>query len=136
MNPRLQQIAANFVSGIILLIERETTVGDHVELDGGEKGAIVKMTARACVLQTVDGRMIVVPNDHFITTRVINFSANWSPNRYEAAFSVSYDTDTNLVPGLIEKAVAALPFVLKVSEGPGCDLQAFGASAIDFSVEF
>ncbi len=132
----LQQIAANFVSGIILLIEGETTVGDYVELDGGEQGEIVKMTARACVLQTFDGRMIVVPNDHFITTRVVNYSSQSSPNRYEAAFSVSYDTDMNLVPEVVEKAVAALPFVLKVPDGPECDMKAFGESAVDFSVEF
>jgi potassium-dependent mechanosensitive channel len=132
----LQQIAANFVSGIILLIEGETTVGDYVVLDGGEEGTIVKMTARACVLQTFDGRMIMVPNDHFITTRVVNYSSEASPNRYEAAFSVSYETDINLVPGIIEQAVAALPFVLSVPDGPGCDLKAFGDSAVDFSVEF
>ena len=132
----LQQIAANFVSGIILLIEGETTVGDHVALDGGEKGTIVKMTARACVLETFDGRMIMVPNDHFITTRVVNYSTDRSPNRYEAAFSVSYDTDVNLVPALIEAAVGALPFVLQVPEGPEVALVAFGESAIDFSVEF
>ena len=132
----LQQIAANFVSGIILLIEGQTTVGDYVELDGGETGTIVKMTARACVLQTFDGRMILVPNDHFITTRVTNYSSQASPNRYEARFSVSYDADMNLVPGVIEAAVAALPFVLSVPEGPGCDLKAFGESAVDFGVEF
>ena len=132
----LQQIAANFVSGIILLIEGQTTVGDYVELDGGETGTIVKMTARACVLQTFDGRMILVPNDHFITTRVTNYSSQASPNRYEARFSVSYDADMNLVPGVIEKAVAALPFVLTAPEGPGCDLKAFGESAVDFGVEF
>jgi potassium efflux system protein len=132
----LQQIAANFVSGIILLIEGETTVGDHVELDGGERGTIVKMTARACVLETFDGRMIVVPNDHFITTRVTNFSTARSPNRYEAVFSVSYDTDITLVPGIIETAVAALPFVLQEPEGPEVALKAFGESAVDFSVEF
>jgi potassium-dependent mechanosensitive channel len=132
----LQQIAANFVSGIILLIEGETTVGDYVRLDGGEEGTIVKMTARACMLQTFDGRIIMVPNDHFITTRVINFSTDTSPNRYEAAFSVSYDTDINLVPGIIKQAVAALPFVLQVPEGPECELVAFGESAVDFTVEF
>ena len=85
----LQQIAANFVSGVILLIEGETTVGDYVVLDGGEEGTIVKMTARACVRATFDGRMIMVPNDHFITTRVVNHSSAASPNRYAAAFSVS-----------------------------------------------
>ncbi len=132
----LQQIAANFVSGIILLVEGQTTVGDYVELDGGEKGTIVKMTARACVLETFDGKWIVVPNEHFITSRVVNYSDQGSANRYEAAFSVSYDTDINLVPGIIETAVARLPFVLKHPDGPDCELKGFGESAVDFAVEY
>jgi potassium efflux system protein len=132
----LQQIAANFVSGIILLLEGQTTVGDYVELDGGEKGTIVKMTARACVLETFDGKWIVVPNEHFITTRVVNYSDQGSANRYEAVFSVSYDTDINLVPEIIETAVAKLPFVLKAPDGPDCELRGFGESAVDFAVEY
>ncbi|THD83708.1 mechanosensitive ion channel [Aliigemmobacter aestuarii] len=132
----LQQIAANFVSGIILLVEGQTTVGDYVELDGGEKGTIVKMTARSCILETFDGKWIVVPNEHFITSRVVNYSDQGSANRYEAAFSVSYDTDINRVPGIIEAAVAALPFVLKKPDGPDVELRGFGESGIDFAVEY
>ncbi|NEY90108.1 mechanosensitive ion channel family protein [Tabrizicola oligotrophica] len=132
----LQQIAANFVSGIILLVEGQTTVGDYVELDGGEKGTIVKMTARACVLETFDGKWIVVPNDHFITTRVVNYSDQGSANRYDVPFSVSYDTDINRVPEIIETAVAALPFVLKQPDGPDCELRGFGESSVDFAVEY
>jgi potassium-dependent mechanosensitive channel len=132
----LQQIAANFVSGVILLLEGQTTVGDYVELDGGEKGTIVKMTARACILETFDGKWIVVPNDHFITSRVINYSDQGSANRYEAVFSVSYDTDMNAVPGIIEAAVGALPFVLQSPDGPDCELRGFGESAVDFAVEY
>ncbi|MGC1427757.1 MAG: mechanosensitive ion channel domain-containing protein [Albidovulum sp.] len=132
----LQQIAANFISGIILLIEGQTTVGDYVELDGGEAGTIVKMTARACILETFDGRWIVVPNEHFITTRVVNYSDQGSANRYEVAFSVSYDTDINTVPAIIKNAVAALPFVLNDPEGPDCELKGFGDSGIDFGVEY
>ncbi|WP_225029746.1 mechanosensitive ion channel family protein [Xinfangfangia pollutisoli] len=132
----LQQIAANFVSGIILLLEGQTTVGDYVELDGGEKGTIVKMTARACVLETFDGKWIVVPNEHFITSRVVNYSDQGSANRYEAEFSVSYDTDLNRVPEIIEKAVGALPFVLTDPDGPDCELRAFGESSVDFAVEY
>lgn len=132
----LQQIAANFVSGVILLIEGQTTVGDYVELDGGEKGTIVKMTARACVLETFDGKWIVVPNDHFITTRVVNYSDQGSANRYDAPFSVSYETDINRVPEIIESAVGALPFVLKSPDGPDCELRGFGESSVDFAVEY
>lgn len=132
----LQQIAANFISGIILLVEGQTTVGDYVELDGGEKGTIVKMTARACILETFDGKWIVVPNEHFITSRVVNYSDQGSANRYEAEFSVSYDTDINRVPEVITAAVQALPFVLRHPEGPDVELRGFGESGIDFCVEY
>lgn len=132
----LQKIASNFISGVILLLEGQATVGDYVELDGGEAGTIVKMTARAAILETFDGRWIVVPNEDFITTRVVNFSDSGSANRYEAPFSVSYDTDINKVPAIIEAAVAKLDFVLDDPDGPDCELRGFGDSGIDFAVEF
>ncbi len=132
----LQQIAANFISGIILLVEGQTTVGDYVQLDGGEAGTIIKMTARACVLETFDGKWIVVPNEHFITTRVVNYSDQGSANRYEALFSVSYDTDINLVPDIIIAAVSKLDFILQKPDGPDCELKGFGESAVDFGVEY
>ncbi|MEL6642364.1 MAG: mechanosensitive ion channel domain-containing protein [Pseudomonadota bacterium] len=132
----LQKIASNFISGIILLVEGQATVGDYVELDGGEAGTIVKMTARATILETFDGRWIVVPNEDFITTRVVNYSDQGSANRYEAAFSVSYDTDINKIPALVEEAVAQHPEVLSDPEAPDCELRGFGDSGIDFAVEF
>lgn len=132
----LQKIASNFISGVILLLEGQATVGDYVELDGGEAGTIVRMTARAAVLETFDGRWIMVPNEDFITTRVVNYSDQGSANRYEAPFSVSYDTDINTVPAIIETAVAALPFVLSDPEAPDCELRGFGESGVDFAVEF
>ena len=132
----LQQIAANFVSGVILLIEGQTTVGDFVELDNGESGTILKMTARACIIETIDGRWIVVPNEDFITSRVINYSDAGTAHRYEAEFSVSYDTDINRIPALIEAAVAELPFILQKPEPPECELRGFGESGVDFAVEF
>lgn len=132
----LQKIASNFISGVILLLEGQATVGDFVELDGGEAGTIVKMTARAAVLETFDGRWIVVPNEDFITTRVVNYSDSGSANRYEAPFSVSYDTDINLVPAIVEKAVASHPEILDLPFPPDCELRGFGDSGVDFCVEF
>ena len=132
----LQKIASNFISGVILLVEGQATVGDYVELDGGEAGTIVKMTARAAILETFDGRWIVVPNEDFITTRVVNYSDSGSANRYEAPFSVSYDTDINAVPAIIEAAVATHPEVLNDPFPPDCELRGFGDSGIDFAVEF
>ncbi|UWP95138.1 mechanosensitive ion channel [Aliiroseovarius crassostreae] len=134
----LQQIASNFISGVILLIEGQATVGDYVELDGGEAGTIVKMTARAAILETFDGRWIVVPNEHFITTRVVNFSDAGSANRYEAPFSVSYDSDVEQVAELVENAVGELDFVLtdRPEHMPDCELRAFGDNGIEFALEF
>jgi small-conductance mechanosensitive channel len=132
----LQKIAANFISGIILLLEGQATVGDYVELDGGEQGTIVKMLSRATILETFDGKWIVVPNEDFITTRITNWSDAGSGNRYEVDFSVAYDTDINKVPAIIEKAVSTHPAVLQKPEGPDCELRGFGDSGIDFCVEF
>ena len=132
----LQKIASNFISGVILLLEGQATVGDYVELDGGEAGTIVKMTARAAILETYDGRWIVVPNEDFITTRVANYSDSGSANRYEAPFSVSYDTDINLVPDIMEKAVSKHPEVLAEPFPQICELSSFGDSCVNFAVEF
>ncbi len=132
----LQKIAANFISGIILLLEGQATVGDFVELDGGESGTIVKLGARATILETFDGKWIVVPNEDFITSRIVNWSDAGSGNRYAVDFSVSYDTDINMVPELISKAVAQHPGVLDTPEPPDCELAGFGDSGVDFSVEF
>ena len=94
------------------------------------------MTARAAILETFDGRWIVVPNEDFITTRVVNYSDSGSANRYEAPFSVSYDTDINLVPAIIEAAVGKHPEVLDLPYPPDCELRGFGDNGIDFAVEF
>lgn len=132
----LQKIASNFISGVILLLEGQATVGDYVELDGGEAGTIVKMTARAAILETYDGRWIVVPNEDFITTRVVNYSDSGSANRYEAPFSMSYDTDLNLVPAIVEAAVAKHAEVLRDPFPPDCELRSFGDNGVNFAVEF
>lgn len=132
----LQKIASNFISGVILLLEGQATVGDFVELDGGESGTIVKLMARATILETFDGKWILVPNEDFITTRIVNWSDAGSGNRYSVNFSVSYDTDINKVPDIINAAVAKHPGVLDTPEPPDCELAGFGDSGVDFSVEF
>ncbi|WP_457650036.1 mechanosensitive ion channel family protein [Profundibacter sp.] len=132
----LQKIASNFISGVILLLEGQATVGDYVELDGGEAGTIIKMMARATILETYDGRWIVIPNEDFITTRVVNYSDSGSANRYEAPFSVSYDTDINKIPAIVEAAVAKHKEVLDKPFPPDCELRGFGDSGVDFAVEF
>jgi len=132
----LQKIASNFISGVILLLEGQATVGDYVKLDGGEEGHIIKMSARATTLETFSGYWIVVPNEDFITTRIINYSDSGSANRFEVEFSVSYNTDINKIPDIVGAAVASHPDVLTKPEGPEVELKAFGERGIEFGVEF
>ena len=132
----LQKIASNFISGVILLVEGQTTVGDLVRMNGGETGKVVKMTARATVLAAEDGSWIIVPNEDFITTRVVNYSDAGTVHRYEAAFRVAYGADINLIPALIKSAIATHPAVLAAPNGPDCELRAFGPDGIEFAAEF
>ena len=94
------------------------------------------MLARATILETFDGKWIVVPNEDFIVSRIVNWSDGGSANRYEVDFSVSYDTDINLVPDIIVEAVKKHPAVLLDPEEPDCELRGFGDSGVDFGVEF
>ncbi|MEO1798607.1 MAG: mechanosensitive ion channel domain-containing protein, partial [Pseudomonadota bacterium] len=132
----LQKIASNFISGVILLVEGQATVGDYVELDGGEAGTIVKMMARAAILQTFDGKWIVVPNEDFIVSRVVNYSDSGSAKRYEVEFSVSYDADLEHVCEVINDAVAGYENVLLEPERPDTEIRAFGDNGIEMAVEF
>jgi potassium-dependent mechanosensitive channel len=132
----LQKIASNFISGVILLLEGQTTVGDMVRLNGGEQGRVIKMTARATILEAEDGSWIVVPNEDFIVTRVINFSDSGENRQHQARFAVPHGTDLAQVPGIAAGAVAALPGVLGGDLAPVCELRGFAEGGADFAVEF
>ncbi len=132
----LQKIASNFISGIILILERKVNVGDIVELDDGTFGEMVDLGSRASTIKTYDGKEVMIPNEDFITTRVTNWTGSSDRIRYEVEFGVSYDTDINKVPDLITKAVLTDKRVLKNPEMPDVELRGFGDSSIDFAVEF
>ena len=132
----LQQIAANFISGIIVLMERSIVVGDYVELEDGKAGIVKQINIRSTVLETFDGKEIVVPNERFITQRFINWTHDDPRQRYEVEFTVSYDTDLHKVPPIIEEAVLKHPRVLREPELPDCELREFTERGVKFAVEF
>lgn len=132
----LQQIASNFISGIILLVERTLTVGDYIELDDGRAGIMKELNMRSATLETFDGKEIMVPNERFITDVFINWTRDDPRQRYEVNFSVAYDTDIEKVPDIIIAAVSKLPGVLQEPEKPDCELRGFADSGIQFGMEF
>ncbi len=132
----LQQIASNFISGMILLLERSMGVGDHIELDNGRSGTLKAINMRSSILETYDGKEIMIPNETFITQQFINWTRDDPRQRYEVEFCVSYDTDPHKIPPLITAAVKQHPRVLTDPEQPDCELRGFGDSGIEFGVEF
>jgi len=132
----LQQIASNFISGIIILLERSIKVGDYIELDNGRTGILKEINMRSSTLSTFDGKEILVPNETFITAQFINWTNDDPRQRYEVEFTVAYDTDLEKVPPIITAAVSTHPSVLQEPETPDCELRGFGDSGVDFGVEF
>jgi len=132
----LQQIASNFISGIILLIERNLAVGDYIELEDGRGGILKELNMRSTTLETYDGKELMVPNEKFITGLFINWTRDDPRQRYEVEFSVSYDTDIKPLPDLIVEAVSKHPGVLQEPEKPDCELRSFGDNGINFALEF
>jgi len=132
----LQQIASNFISGIILLLERSMGIGDYIELEDGRAGILKQLNMRSSTLETFDGKEIMVPNEKFITTQFTNWTRDDPRQRYEVEFSVSYDSDLHEVKKLVEEAVAKHPRVLGEPEDPDCELRGFGDSGVNFAIEF
>lgn len=132
----LQQIASNFVSGLIILLDRSVTVGDYVELEDGKAGTIHELNMRATTLKTYDGKDIVVPNEQFITTSFTNWTHRDKLQRYEIEFSVSYKTDIDKMLDLVKTTVRGHPQVLSEPELADAEINNFGESGIDILVEF
>lgn len=137
----LQSIASNFISGIIILLDRSLTVGDYVELEDGKAGTIREMNMRSTTLETFDGKDVMVPNEKFITSQFINWTHKNKRQRYSLEFSVAYHTDLHALFKLIRKVVASHPQVLSgpdytLEEQPDAEIQSFGDSGVDILVEF
>ncbi len=132
----LQQIASNFISGIIILLDRSITVGDFIELENGKSGILQELNMRSSTLKTFDGKTIVVPNEQFITTAFTNWTHQDSLQRYDFEFSVSYDSDIPRVPEIIIEAISKHPQVLQEPEQPDCEIRKFGDSGVVFGVEY
>ena len=132
----LQQIASNFISGIIILLDRSISVGDYIELENGKTGILQELNMRSSTLKTFDGKTIVVPNEQFITTAFTNWTHQDTLQRYDFEFSVSYASDIPKVPEVIIAAIRKHPQVLEKPEEPDCEIREFGESGVVFGVEY
>lgn len=126
----LQKLAANYVSGFVILAERSMRIGDNVRVDGFE-GRITDINARYTVIRSLAGRESIVPNEILITSRVENLSLADSQVWQSTEVSVAYGSDVDLVMRLMDEAALAQPRVLR-DPPPGAALSKFGADGLEF----
>ena len=130
----LQKIASNFISGLILLSEQSIQVNDMIEVAGSNISGLVRHTgARYTLIETLDNREIMIPNDDLITNRVINWTYSNAHGVLNIDIGVAYDSDLEKVRDLLLDVVSSHPAVLK-EPAPSCLLKEFGASSVNFSI--
>ncbi len=110
----LQNIANNFISGLILLIERPIKVGDRIEV-GDVHGRVIRISARSTTVRTNDNIDIIVPNSELVSDRVVNWSQKDRRVRFRIPVGVAYGADVERALELMADAAEAVPEVLSAS---------------------
>lgn len=131
----LQKITSNFISGLILLFEKSIEVDDLVELEDGTAGFIRHTGARYTLIETFEGRELMIPNEDFITNRVTNWTFSNTRGRIDIDIGVSYGSDLEKVSELILEAANEHPRCSKNTIAE-CFLVGFGDSSVDFTLYF
>ena len=131
----IQRIAANLISGIIMLMEETLKPEDIVELEDGSWGAIKKTQARYTLVETFDGKEIFIPNEEFISKRVINWTYSHKRARWIIRIGVAYNSDLALAQKLMLEAASEHASIAK-DPPPFCYLTEFGDSAVLFELRF
>ncbi|MGD2129568.1 MAG: mechanosensitive ion channel [Lysobacterales bacterium] len=130
----LQKVVSNFISGIIILMDRSIKPGDTISL-GDTFGWIRELRARFVSVVTRDGREYLIPNEDLITHQVINWSFTDALVRLDVEFGVAYDSNPHEVSAIAIEAAASCQRVFPRKK-PVCWMTAFGDSSLDFVLRF
>jgi small-conductance mechanosensitive channel len=130
----LQKLAANYVSGFVILAERSLRIGDSVRVDNFE-GRISDINARYTVIRSLTGRESIVPNEILITSRVENLSLADPRVWQSTVVNVAYESDVDLVEKLLLGVAQSQPRVLQ-DPAPAVALSAFGADGLEFTLGY
>ncbi|EFL90743.1 mechanosensitive ion channel family protein [Ahrensia sp. R2A130] len=130
----LQKVVSNFISGVIILLDKSIKPGDTIQLDQ-TFGWVRELRSRFVSVVTRDGREFLIPNEDFITEKVINWSYTDNLVRLDVDFGVSYDSNPHQVSELSIEAINALDRVSSVKK-PVCWMTEFGDSSLNFKARF
>jgi small-conductance mechanosensitive channel len=130
----LQKLAANYVSGFVILFERSLRIGDTVRVDSFE-GTVADIKTRYTLIRATNGRESIVPNEMLITQRIENLSLADPKLLLSVNVSVGYDSDTELVQRLLIDAALTCKRVLR-DPAPGARLANLGADGLEFTLLF
>ncbi len=128
----LQEIFANFVSGLIVLFERPIRIGDVITIRGIE-GTVTRIRTRATTIVDWDNREVVIPNKAFITDQLTNWTLSDTITRVVIKLGVAYANDPEQVRALLLELARAHPKVLK-EPGPNCWCVALSTGSLDFEL--
>ncbi|QRZ13664.1 mechanosensitive ion channel family protein [Paracoccus methylovorus] len=128
----MQQVVSNFVSGIILLVERPITVGDWIEV-GGQQGVVKKMSVRATQIQAFDRTQVIVPNSNLITQPVTNWTRGSLAGRISVPITVAHGSDSRKVADLLREIAEDQPTVL-INPAPAVLLRSITAEGQNFEL--
>lgn len=131
----LQKIASNFISGLILLLEKSVEEGDLIELNDGTTGFIRSTGARFTLIETLDNREIMIPNEDFITSRVINWTYTNNTARIDIPVGVAYGTDIKKAMALMKEAAEEYELCAK-NPPPEVFLREWGDSSVNLLLFF